>query len=368
MIKDTIYFIFEIIFINMKKIILRPFRYLSPFFIFALAILGFKSQGFFCWIVPIYIFFIIPIIELIIKPADENVGEEVENQIKNDLIYDWILYAVVLLQYISLYIFLSNISDSSGFDLMGQIISMGILCGTFGINVGHELGHRKSVFEQYLAKALLLTSLYTHFFIEHNKGHHAHVATEEDPSSAMLGQSIYSFWPQTVFGTYAKAWKINRAELKKQGLGFFSFQNEMLLFTCAHVILVGLIGINLGLNTLCFFLISATIGALLLETVNYIEHYGLKRKRNPSGNFERVMPKHSWNSNHLLGRLMLFELSRHSDHHYLASRKYQVLRHHDDAPQMPTGYPGMIVLALLPPIWFRVMNRQLEKYESIISS
>jgi alkane 1-monooxygenase len=302
------------------------------------------------------------------KPVTENVGEEVEDQIRKDIFYDWILYAVVLLQYGSLYIFLSNISGSTGFDLMGQIISMGILCGTFGINVGHELGHRKPIFEQFLAKSLLLTSLYTHFFIEHNKGHHAHVATEEDPSSAILGQSIYSFWPQTVFGTYVKAWKINLDELKKKGLGFLNTQNEMLLFTLAQVILMVLIGYFFGYYTLLYFLLSATIGALLLETVNYIEHYGLLRTRNPNGNYERVLPKHSWNSNHLLGRLMLFELSRHSDHHYLASRKYQVLRHHDDAPQMPTGYPGMIVLALFPPIWFRVMNRQLKKYESIISA
>jgi alkane 1-monooxygenase len=142
----------------------------------------------------------------------------------------------------------------------------------------------------------------------------------------------------------------------------------MLFFTLAQVILMVLIGYFFGLYTLLYFLVSAIIGALLLETVNYIEHYGLLRKRNPNGNYERVLPKHSWNSNHLLGRLMLFELSRHSDHHYLASRKYQVLRHHDDAPQMPTGYPGMIVLALFPPIWFRVMNRQLKKYESIISA
>ncbi len=352
----------------MEKLILRPFRYLSPFFIFVLAIISFKSHGLICWFVPIYIFFIIPILELIMKPVPENVGEEVENQIRNDKFYDWILYAVVLLQYGSLYVFLSNIAERSGFDLMGQIISMGVLCGTFGINVGHELGHRKSGFDQFLAKVLLLTSLYTHFFIEHNKGHHAHVATDQDPSSAILGQSIYSFWPQTVFGTYAKAWKINLDELKKKGLGFLNPQNEMLFFTLAQVILMVLIGYFFGLYTLLYFLVSAIIGALLLETVNYIEHYGLLRKRNPNGNYERVLPKHSWNSNHLLGRLMLFELSRHSDHHYLASRKYQVLRHHDDAPQMPTGYPGMIVLALFPPIWFRVMNRQLKKYESIISA
>lgn len=352
----------------MRKNILRPFRYLSPFFIFILAIIGFKSHGVVCWLVPIYIFFLIPLMELMMKPAAANVGEEVENQIKNDVFYDVILYTVVLLQYGSLVIFLLTIFEHSGFELMGQIISMGILCGTFGINVGHELGHRKSRFEQFLAKSLLLTSLYTHFFIEHNKGHHAHVASDQDPSTAALGQSIYSFWPQTVFGTYVKAWKISGAELKKKDLGFVNPSNEMLVFTIVQIAFIASIGIYFGLTTLICFLFSATIGALLLETVNYIEHYGLVRKRNLNGNLERVLPKHSWNSNHLLGRLMLFELSRHSDHHYLASRKYQILRHHDDAPQMPTGYPGMIVLALFPPIWFRVMNRQLKKYEGIISA
>lgn len=352
----------------MKENFFRPFRYLSPFIVFIIAISGFTSHGFICWSVPIYIFIIIPILELVMKPVDSNVSEAIENQIKNDAIYDLILYLVVIFQYVSLFVFLKNMANLSGFDLVGNIISMGILCGTFGINVGHELGHRKSAFEQFLAKSLLLTSLYTHFFIEHNKGHHTHVATVEDPSTAYLGQSIYSFWPQTIFGTYFKAWKINLNELKKKGLGFFNLQNEMLFFSLAQFFLISFIVYFFDINTLYFFLISASIGALLLETVNYIEHYGLLRKRNPNGYFERVLPMHSWNSNHLLGRLMLFELSRHSDHHYLASRKYQVLRHHTDAPQMPTGYPGMIVLALFPPIWFRVMNRQLKKYNGIISA
>ena len=140
-----------------------------------------------------------------------------EDQIRNDHFYDWILYAVVLLQYGSLYLFLSSISESSGFDLMGQIISMGILCGTFGINVAHELGHRKSVFEQFLAKLLLLTSLYTHFFIEHNKGHHKNVATHEDPSSARFNESVFAFYPRTLLFTYLSAWKIANADVQKKG-------------------------------------------------------------------------------------------------------------------------------------------------------
>ena len=108
------------------------------------------------------------------------------------------------------------------------------------------------------------------------------------------------------------------------------------------------------------------MGFLLLETVNYIEHYGLRRKKVNEKHFEQVLPIHSWNSNHTIGRLLLLELTRHSDHHYRASRKYQILRHFDDSPQMPTGYPGMMLLALVPPLWFRVMHKQIEVYRATV--
>jgi alkane 1-monooxygenase len=117
-------------------------------------------------------------------------------------------------------------------------------------------------------------------------------------------------------------------------------------------------------QVMLWFLGSSTIGILLLETVNYIEHYGLKRKKVGNAYYEKVMPIHSWNSNHTLGRLLLLELTRHSDHHYMASRKYQVLRHFDESPQMPTGYPGMILLAFIPPLWFYVMHKQIDKYKA----
>lgn len=118
-----------------------------------------------------------------------------------------------------------------------------------------------------------------------------------------------------------------------------------------------------SVSTMFYFILAAVVGILLLETVNYIEHYGLVRKLKESGKYERPLPHHSWNSNHVIGRLLLFELSRHSDHHYQASRKYQILRHHDNSPQMPTGYPGMIVLALFPPLWFSVMHKELENLD-----
>jgi alkane 1-monooxygenase len=236
---------------------------------------------------------------------------------------------------------------------------MGLLCGVFGINVAHELGHRTNKAEQWMAKALLLTSQYIHFFIEHNKGHHKNVATHEDPSSARLNESVFVFYPRTIIFSYISAWKIATDEMKKKNRSWL--QNEMLQAQLIQLAFIILIYSLFGLKVMLFYIAAAFMGILLLECVNYIEHYGLSRSKKESGMYERAMPHHSWNSNHVIGRLMLFELSRHSDHHYMASRKYQILRHFDHSPQMPTGYPGMMILAHIPPIWFWVMHRNMEQ-------
>jgi alkane 1-monooxygenase len=207
-----------------------------------------------------------------------------------------------------------------------------------------------------------MTSLYMHFFIEHNKGHHKNVATQEDPASARYNEPIYFFYVRTVIFSYLSAWKIaNRA------FPFYSWKNEMLQAHVVQFLFVGSIFYFTGALITIYFLCAALIGIALLETVNYIEHYGLQRKQTEEGKYERPMPEHSWNSNHILGRIMLFELSRHSDHHYLASRKYQVLKHHEDAPQLPTGYPGSMILALVPPAWFYIMNKKIRKIHPPIS-
>lgn len=281
--------------------------------------------------------------------------------VRNDRVYDYILYLIVPLQYAFLYIFLESLQQPElrTLDIIGRVTGMGMLCGVFGINVAHELGHRVKPYEQWMAKALLLTSLYTHFFIEHNKGHHKRVATPEDPSSARYNESLYRFYPRTLINSYRSAWKIANKEQRKRNLPVFHWKNEMLQLQVIQVLFVGFLLFFYGWKTTLLFGAAAFMGMLLLECVNYIEHYGLSRQRTANGNYERPRPQHSWNSNHVLGRLMLFELSRHSDHHYLASRKYQILRHHDTAPQMPTGYPGMMLLAHIPPLWFRIMNRKI---------
>ena len=348
---------------------IRAFKYLSPLVIYIGSYRSFSVTGWEIWMPLIWAWVLIPVAELFIKPMPANLGEAEEELAKKDKTYDFLLYLIVVLQYSLLIKFCIAMKQDAALmtwpDIAGRILVMGLLCGTFGINVGHELGHRVNKFEQVLAKALLLTSLYMHFFTEHNKGHHKRVATPEDPSSARYGEPVYTFYFRTIIFSYISAWHIANDETRKRGKPVLSLHNELFQFTFIQLAFLSLIFFVFGWLVTIYFLAAAIIGILLLETVNYIEHYGLQRKSTGEGKYERAMPEHSWNSDHVIGRLMLFELSRHSDHHYLASRKYQLLRHHDDAPQMPTGYPGMMILSLIPPLWFYVMNRKIKRLNKV---
>ena len=235
------------------------------------------------------------------------------------------------------------------YEVIGRVFSMGLVT-TFAINLAHELGHRQTWGEQFLSKLMLLTTLMMHFFIEHNRGHHKNVATFEDPSTARKGETVYAFWFRAILNEYLSAWRLEKKRLEVIKQSNFSFQNEMVQFQIIQVLFVGLIYFLFGGYILLAFLFNAAIAYVSFETVQYLEHYGLQRKRNEKGRLERVKAHHSWNSNHVFGRLMMFNLSRHSDHHYKAHKKYQVLNHHDDAPQLPTGYPGMMILSLIPPM------------------
>jgi alkane 1-monooxygenase len=340
---------------------IHSLKYLVPLVVFLLAILAFSSHGWACYGALFFAWVLVPLTELLFPPDPRNMSLAEEEMAKKDPVYDFILYSIVLLQVGCLAFFLVRMHSDrlSTTDTIGRIFTMGLLCGTFGINVGHELGHRVIPFEKWLAKISLMTSLYGHFYIEHNKGHHKRVATPEDPSTARYGEPVYFFWFRSMVNAYVGAWQIANRDQRKKGKPALHWQNEMLQVQVLQLLLILLIFIFFGWVVLGYFIAAAAIGILLLESVNYIEHYGLARKKLSTGQYERTQPHHSWNSDHVLGRLLLFELSRHSDHHYMASRKYQVLRHHDSAPQMPTGYPGMILLSLVPVAWFKVMHKRI---------
>ncbi|MEQ8360599.1 MAG: alkane 1-monooxygenase [Cytophagales bacterium] len=339
----------------------KALKYLSVFSIPVAVYISLTSNGWWTFITLIEAFLLIPFLELFINADDSNLSEVEEEMRSNDPIFDWMLYLVVPVQYAFLIFFLFSIQESLlWWETAGRISAFGILCGVLGINVAHELGHRSSKFERFLSKSLLLTSLYMHFYIEHNRGHHKNVSTIEDPASSRINESLYRFWIRSIVYSYISAWKLEFERMKRKGLSKFSLQNEMLQFQFIQLFLIGLIALIFSLEVMLYFIAAATIGFLLLETVNYIEHYGLSRNKVNDKLYERVKPIHSWNSNHVIGRLMLFELSRHSDHHFKASKKYQLLRHHENSPQMPTGYPGMMLLSVFPPLWFKVMNKRIE--------
>lgn len=344
----------------------RGLKYCAVFTLPLTVAISFTSEGWMTYIPLLYAFGLIPLIELFTTANAANLAEAEKEVVKSDRLYDWLLYATVPLQWAFVVWFLFAVTEV-GLDtssLVGRVTGLGMLCGVMGINVAHELGHRPKKAEQHKAKILLLSSLYMHFFIEHNRGHHKNVATAEDPASARKNETVYTFWFRSMIYSWLHAWELEKVRLARTGQNVVSWNNEMLRYQFIQVSLLLLIAFSAGVYAAVLFGVAALMGALLLETVNYIEHYGLSRTLKENGRYERVMPWHSWNSDHIVGRLLLFELTRHSDHHYKASKPYPLLDHMDRAPQLPTGYPGMMLLSLFPPAFFALMHPRIEALEN----
>ena len=342
---------------------MKDLKYLAAFTIPIVALLSINLKGIWSFATPFYAFVLIPLLELIFPVDADNLDQsDVETKQKNRF-FDWLLYINLPIVFGVLTYALITVTTNSlqTFEFVGLIFSTGIVLGVNGINVAHELGHRQASNERFLGKLLLLPTQYMHFYIEHNFGHHLHAATKEDPATARYNQTVYLFWFTSVFRQYVNAWKIQLNLLKNRGSKFMSVYNDMLWFSIFQILILLLVYLTFGKTGLVFSILSACIGIILLETVNYIEHYGLLRLKTKNNRYERVAEKHSWNSNHVIGRIILYELTRHSDHHYKSYKKYQVLDCLDKSPQMPFGYPTSMVLAMIPPLWFSIMNKRVPR-------
>lgn len=318
------------------------------------------------WLGPIVILGIVPLLDLITgldpsSPPDEEIAE-----LERRRYYRAVLYAFLPLQYAGLIVgfwFLARAGLSVP-EQIGLAVTLGFI-GGIGINTAHELGHKRESSERWLSKVALAQSGYGHFFIEHNRGHHVRVATPEDPASSRLGESFYAFWPRTVVGSLRSSWRLERARLARRGHGPLRWDNDVVNAWFMTVLLWGVLLAWLGWSILPFLVLQALVGITLLEAVNYLEHYGLLRQRvgQPgSERYERVDPTHSWNSNHITTNVLLYHLQRHSDHHAYPTRRYQALRDYPESPSLPAGYAGMILLALVPPLWRRVMDPRVASH------
>jgi alkane 1-monooxygenase len=316
--------------------------------------------GVFWFYGPVLVFGIFPLLDALGGLDPSNPPDSVIKWLEQDRYYRWVIYLYLPIQYAGLVFacWMWSHGGLSTVESIGLALTVAMVAG-IAINTAHELGHKRTSHERWLSRVALAQTGYGHFFIEHNRGHHVRVATPEDPASARLGESFYAFWPRTVLGSLRSAWGLERTRLARMGRGPWTLRNDILnAWAMSLVLLVALVAV-FGPVVLPYLLIQAVVGFSLLEVVNYLEHYGLLRGRREDGRYERTRPEHSWNSNNVVSNVLLYHLQRHSDHHANPVRRYQALRHVDEAPQLPTGYAGMILIAAIPPLWRRIMDRRL---------
>jgi alkane 1-monooxygenase len=316
------------------------------------------------WLGPIVILGVVPAIDLVAGLDRSNPPDDVIEALEKDRYYRWITYLFLPIQYagfVGAFYLLSHPDVVGGMDTLDKVglaVSIGCI-GGIGINTAHELGHKKEANERWLSKIALAQVAYGHFYIEHNRGHHVRVATPEDPASSRLGESFFQFWPRTVAGSLKSAWRLEKRRYARRRQHPFRLGNDVLNAWLMTAVLWGVLVAWLGPGIAPYLLLQAVVGFSLLEVVNYMEHYGMLRQKVGVGErrrYERVLPSHSWNSNNIATNVLLYHLQRHSDHHANPTRRYQALRDFEESPVLPTGYAGMIVLALVPPLWRRVMD------------
>jgi alkane 1-monooxygenase len=301
-----------------------------------------------------------PLLDWILGEDQNNPPEAVVLQLDRDPYYRWLTYIVVPLHFLALIgaAWWVGTQDLAWWSFIGLSVIAGIASG-LGINTGHELGHKKSKLERNLAKIVLAVPAYGHFWIEHSRGHHRDVATPEDPASARMGEGIYKFALREIPGAFRRAWNIEQERLTRREKSVWSSDNQILQSLSITVALqLGLI-IAFGWKLIPFFIIHNVFAWWQLTSANYVEHYGLLRQQDDNGKYERCLPRHSWNSNHIYSNLVLFHLERHSDHHAHPLRRYQSLRHFPDLPTLPNGYFGMYLIAYVPFLWYLVMDKRL---------
>lgn len=311
------------------------------------------------WLTPIVILGVIPAIDLLVGDDRANPPEEAVPALQASPYYRWITYLFLPAQFAALVVACAVWARGvPPVGAAGLVLTAGLVNG-IAINTAHELGHKRENAERWLSKIALAPTGYGHFFVEHNRGHHVRVATPEDPASSRLGETYWRFWLRTVPGSLRSAWRLETARHRLRGRSPWSPRNDILNAWAMTLLLFAALAAAYGPAVLVFLVLQAVIGFSTLEVVNYLEHYGLCRQRTPAGRYEKVDPRHSWNSDRLTTNVFLFQLQRHSDHHANPLRRYQVLRSFDVSPQLPAGYATMLVLALIPPWWRRVMDKRV---------
>jgi alkane 1-monooxygenase len=325
--------------------------------------LGILLGGWWLLLGPVMLFVLIPVVDALGGLDKEN-PEERDPKQNRDLLRDlplwlWLPTHVGVIAW-------ACAEASSGrygtWEFIGAAFNVGLVGAAGGINVAHELMHRRGKFERAVAEIMMTGVSYTHFCVEHVHGHHRNVATPEDPATSRLGETVYRFYPRTLIGTLRSFLAIESARVAKRGRGRLGLGDRRARYALLLAATYAVVATLAGIRGVVFFALQSLIAVLLLETINYVEHYGLVRNKKPNGRYERVRPQHSWNASQRVTNWYLYNLQRHSDHHFLASRPYWQLRHYDDVPQLPFGYATALLVAMCPPLWRRVMDPRVMQW------
>ena len=344
----------------MGSIMFRTLQYSIVFTVPGAVVLGLLWGGLWTYFTPFYLFVLIPALDHWLGLDTTN---SVEEPAPSTGFFDLWLFLWVPTQLIVMAWALIHISQNvlPTFEIVGLTLSVGMMASGGGINIAHEFMHRKSPFQRALAEVLMTSVSYTHFCVEHVLGHHKYVGTPKDPATSRKNENIYTFLPRTLIGGLMSAWRLETERAHKRQLTW-TLKDRRLRYSIIYIAVMTTLGLYFGTLGCLFFLGQSAVAILLLEVINYVEHYGLFRKHLENGRYERVSPKHSWNSAHRLTNALLINLPRHADHHYMASRPYQHLKHIEESPQLPTGYSAMLLLALAPPLWKKVMNPKVDDW------
>ncbi len=341
---------------------MNPLLFLRYLLLPALVVTGSLLGEWWNFLVPAICFILHPLYNLIAPEKKLSHDHEPENYSSRAYRLVALLFVPVLIGVTAWALYRATSQNLSPVAFIGIIISTGIMNGVLGFTLAHEFIHRFSKTEKIAGHLLLLQQTYLHYSIEHLGGHHVYACTFKDPHTARFNESFYRFFPRAVLHTFTNAWEIECKRLMKKKFSVMGFRNRMLLFAICEFIFLSLLTIFTGWTGIVFIMSQALVAIGLLHVTNYLQHYGLFRNETDPGHFEKVNEHHAWSAPRAKDGLSLFHLENHADHHMHPNRSYEELSRHEDSPEQPAGYSGMIILALVPPAWFRVMNKRVAAF------
>lgn len=348
---------------------LAKFRHVLPFWmslaLIPLVAFGAVQGGWALWLMPLVTWWQFGLLDAITGSSGDN--PDPETNPAHLTFYRLLTLVWFPLQFALAVWMLWYVPQADHLDMgekFGAFFGLGVVTGTIGIVYAHELMHQKSRLERWLGDLLMAQALYSHFRSEHLRVHHLHVATPHDPVTARYNEGFHRFFPRVLIGCLKSSWRAEVAMLARRNLPaghssnpFWRYGALQLGMLAVAIALGGVLGVAL-------FAFAAFVAIWQLELVNYVEHYGLTRRHLGEGKYEHVLPRHSWNADPRASNWLLINLQRHSDHHYKPDRRFPLLQTYsaDDAPQLPYGYPVMTMVAMVPPLWKRLMNPRVRAW------